>query len=126
MESEPAYQYVGGNVVNRIDPSGKQGCPPEIPMCNDPWQPIREMWETAENFSVSHELVNAANRYYGKDNPYWNCRSNDNRLDPQDDWYQVVRDFVCESGPEPHEFKDNYFRLYMDSKYLVYAPNIRC
>ena len=67
------------------------------------------MQNIVENFSLSDELVNEANWYYGKDNPYWNCQSNDDRPDPQDDWYQVVRDFVCESGPEPREFKDNAF-----------------
>jgi hypothetical protein len=34
VESEPAYQYVRGNPIKLIDPSGKQrGCPPEIPEC---------------------------------------------------------------------------------------------
>ncbi|MFC1976513.1 hypothetical protein ACFLXQ_08955 [Chloroflexota bacterium] len=33
--------------MNRIDPSGKQeGCPEWIPMCNDPWYPLRLLWES--------------------------------------------------------------------------------
>ena len=34
VESEPAYQYVRGNVVNAVDPSGL--CPPGVPVCRGP------------------------------------------------------------------------------------------
>ncbi len=62
-----------------------------------------------EDLDLARYFVDQANWVYGKDNPYWNCPSNDDIQDPNDDWYQVVRDFVCEAGPEPHEFKDNAF-----------------
>jgi RHS repeat-associated protein len=63
VESEPPYLYVGGNPINRIDPSGRQGppgwCPPGVVYCPNPWQPgdWDEFWESVEDIVTSMDDV---------------------------------------------------------------------
>ncbi len=45
VESEPPYQYVRGNPINRVDPSGRQGGPP--PLDGDPNR--LECYQPSEN-----------------------------------------------------------------------------
>jgi RHS repeat-associated protein len=64
-------------------------------------------------FTDPKELFAYTNWFYSKNNPYWNCYDSFGPIDidisSSDNWYDVVRDFVCEYGPNPRTFTDNDF-----------------
>lgn len=118
-QSLNGWNYVGGNPVNWVDPSGR--CPaPGVPECDDPWLPFRDWWENGPIGTYTGPLgyyrafVHFWRWVYRKDNSTWNCDVNgdgqynddDGINNPSDTSYDLVRDFVCEYGPQTRYFNE--------------------
>ena len=95
-------------------------------MLNDQSSPASSQqlpWTT-----VKH-LFDLANFAYNKNNPFWNCydsstgRAHLQEPSPNDNWYDIVRDFVCEYGPNPRLFtnRDAIAHSIMRSSFMTRA-----